>query len=582
MMALADPPVMYRAFISYSHRDAAFARRLHRQLESYRLPAKLVGSETARGTVPARLSPIFRDREELSAGESLSDQVLAALAASEALIIICSPHAKASVWVGKEIENFRLLHPTRPVLAALIDGEPDEAFPPALTQIGPELREEQAREPIAADFRKGKDGHRLARLKLAAGLTGVALDALVQRDAQRQFRRVIMITVAAVVALLVMAGLLVMALQARQEADRQREEAEGLVEYMLTDLRDKLTGVGRINVMTAVNERAMAYYGDQQSLAGLSAESLNRRARILHAMGEDDEKRGDLDKALIKFKEAHRTTEAVLAQNPNEADAIYAHGLSEYWVGDIFQQKGDFRNALEKYRAYLNLAKQGAELPMPRAGAENQVGWAESAIGITYLRGFNEPETARVHFERYRAIFEKLVAAAPKDIEALYSLSDAYAWVAESFERQRIFVEARKSRKRQLELIEALLLIEPQNDRWLLARIAAERSLFRACLGLHENNCAAGAIARAGQYLAAHSYDASNLNWQRQAAYVALDAGFLAVRQGNIRAAKERSRQVDHIVARSRAAFARNKEMLNEITNTQIALKNRILSNDER
>jgi hypothetical protein len=32
----------YSAFISYSHADASFVGRLHRQLESYRLPRRVV------------------------------------------------------------------------------------------------------------------------------------------------------------------------------------------------------------------------------------------------------------------------------------------------------------------------------------------------------------------------------------------------------------------------------------------------------------------------------------------------------------------------------------------------------------
>ncbi|RZA03737.1 MAG: hypothetical protein EOO68_09075, partial [Moraxellaceae bacterium] len=45
-------------------------------------------------------------------------------------------------------------------------------------------------EPIAADFRAEHDGRKLARLKIVAGLTGIALDQIIQRDAQRQLRSV--------------------------------------------------------------------------------------------------------------------------------------------------------------------------------------------------------------------------------------------------------------------------------------------------------------------------------------------------------------------------------------------------------
>jgi hypothetical protein len=130
-------PARYRAFISYSHRDAAFGRALHRRLEAYRLPRRLVGLATARGPAPSRLSPIFRDREELAAADDLSVEVRAALAASGALIVVCSPNAYGSSWVSREVELFRELHPGRPVLAALIDGEPGEAFPPPCDSPAP-------------------------------------------------------------------------------------------------------------------------------------------------------------------------------------------------------------------------------------------------------------------------------------------------------------------------------------------------------------------------------------------------------------------------------------------------------------
>ncbi|MFM8890910.1 MAG: toll/interleukin-1 receptor domain-containing protein [Planctomycetia bacterium] len=91
-----EAPVNYVAFISYSHADAAIAKRLHRWLESYRIPRRLVGRETALGTVPPRLRPIFRDREELPTSADLGEQIGAALRASQCLIVICSPRAAQS------------------------------------------------------------------------------------------------------------------------------------------------------------------------------------------------------------------------------------------------------------------------------------------------------------------------------------------------------------------------------------------------------------------------------------------------------------------------------------------------------
>src|SRR5436190_17002737 len=94
----------YSAFISYSSVDAKFAAWLHRELESYRLPRRL--SQAGR----ARLKPLFHDTWELNAHHDLPQALREAIAGSESLIVICSPAARRSEWVGREIELFRSLH----------------------------------------------------------------------------------------------------------------------------------------------------------------------------------------------------------------------------------------------------------------------------------------------------------------------------------------------------------------------------------------------------------------------------------------------------------------------------------------
>lgn len=377
----------YWAFISYSHRDAAFGRLLHRQLESYYLPRRLVGRSTAQGIVPRRLVPIFRDREEFPASSDLSAEVRAALSQSHSLVVVCSPSAAASKWVSREVELFHELHPDRPVFAALHDGDPALSFPEAMLGTTPNG---ERIEPLAADFRPHCDGTHLGLLKLVAGITGVGLDELVQRDAQRYRQRVTAITAAALATVLVMGALTVAALEARKEAERQRGEAEGLVEYMLTDLRDRLKGVGRLDVMTAVNQRALHYYEDQD-LASLPVDSLERRARILHAMGEDDENRGDNKAALLKFLEAKRTTEALLEESPNDPERTFDQAQSVYWIGYEEYQQGRIPEARTQFLAYRDLAARMIALAPGKTKYRLELAYAESnlcslALGQPYDR----------------------------------------------------------------------------------------------------------------------------------------------------------------------------------------------------
>ena len=129
--------VRYRAFISYSHADARWAAWLHRSLESYRLPSRLRGGQGEHGPLPDRLSPIFRDREDLSSAGHLGPQIEQALLESEALVVVCSPDAARSPWVESEILAFKRLGRGDRVYAFIVDGEPNasgerECFPRAL------------------------------------------------------------------------------------------------------------------------------------------------------------------------------------------------------------------------------------------------------------------------------------------------------------------------------------------------------------------------------------------------------------------------------------------------------------------
>ncbi|MBL6749281.1 MAG: TIR domain-containing protein [Nevskia sp.] len=186
---MQQEPYKYWAFISYSHRDRAWARWLHRALESYRVPRRLVGSAGVDGATPRRIFPVFRDHEELPSSASLSRAIDAALAQSRYLVVIASPYAAVSRWVEQEVARFRALGRGDRILCLIVDGEPHADQQPGeglLECLPPSLRLDGGAEPIAADVRPGRDGRSLALLKLAAGLLGLSLDQLRRRERRRQ------------------------------------------------------------------------------------------------------------------------------------------------------------------------------------------------------------------------------------------------------------------------------------------------------------------------------------------------------------------------------------------------------------
>ena len=221
----------YRAFISYSHADMAFARWLHRAIENYRVPSQLIGTDGDFGSVPARLRPVFRDEDELAGAAQLGPELEDALRNSAALIVICSPESARSQWVDKEIRTFKRLNPDAPVLAVIARGQPGvpdaPCFPEALlfgVDANGEIDRSITLEPLAPDLQKQE--RQVVKLKLIAGLLGLSYGVLQQRDRRRARRIATAMTIFALVLIAILSALSIAAISYARIAVRERDAAE--------------------------------------------------------------------------------------------------------------------------------------------------------------------------------------------------------------------------------------------------------------------------------------------------------------------------------------------------------------------
>lgn len=191
----------FSAFISYKHGDldTFVAENLHKAIETFKVPRNI-----QKATGKKAIERVFRDKDELPISSNLSDNISQALQNSEYLIVICSPRTPESYWVQKEIETFIEMHDRDHVLAVLIEGEPEEAFPERLRYAeevrtlpdGTQQVERIPVEPLAADLRaNGKpEVKKLLRteiLRIMAPLLGCGYDDLRQRHRERKMHRII-------------------------------------------------------------------------------------------------------------------------------------------------------------------------------------------------------------------------------------------------------------------------------------------------------------------------------------------------------------------------------------------------------
>lgn len=484
-----SPHQRYMAFLSYSHDDEKDAAWLHENLEEFRVPKRLIGQLTDMGPVPKRLSPIFRDRHELAAAADLGEEIEEAIAGSRFLIVLCSMSAAQSHWINEEIKCFKRLHREDRVLAVILDGEPfasdipgrehEECFPPALRfhcDRKGKLTAQRA-EPLAADLRESGDGRHMGLLKTAAGMLGVGLDDLAQREAHRRHRRMTIITAASLAGMLATSGLAYTAIQARDEARDQRREADKLVGFMLGDLREKLEPIGRLDVLDSVGARALAYY-ESQNKSDLSDGALAQRSRALTLMGEMAFTRGDLDGALRRYQEAMASTAEAVRRSPNNPQSVFDHAQNVFWVAFVDFRRGNSDKAAGGFREYRRLADRMIALAPGNADYRMERIYADTNLGTVLASQRRFREAADV-YQQSLDRSEALAAKYPANLEYQRHLAEALAWLAEARENVGQFDEAIAHRQREISLLSDLWASNKGDTNLRKKELAARRSLAR-------------------------------------------------------------------------------------------------------
>jgi len=376
----------FKAFISYSHHDRDWSAWLQRSLESYRIPKRLVGSESEFGPVPRRLTPVFRDREDLPSASDLSAKVKEALEASEALIVVCSPASAKSKWVNEEIRHFRSLGRENRIFALIAAGDPQpddpaqQCFPDALTT----WLDGSPHEPLAADARKWADGKLLAKLKIVSGILGIRLDDLRQRNMQRRRRNWALATTSAVATLLITGSLVFTTVTSQKAVRLQRTNTEELLSYMLGNLK-RLDPIVGLEVIDQENAQIVEY------LRTLGFDEMTNEQLVDKGMEWRDEglashERGKLDQAMEQFERSRAAFIELHQREGGTRRALFELGQAEFYVGYVHYDQGELDEAQEHFTRYgaitrrlVNADPNDAEMVMELSYTLTNLGGVESA-----------------------------------------------------------------------------------------------------------------------------------------------------------------------------------------------------------
>jgi tetratricopeptide (TPR) repeat protein len=470
---VAEPAaIRYRAFMSYSHHDTAWAKWLHKALEDYRIDKDLIGRETPLGAVPKTLRPLFRDREDFSGGSTLTAATVAALDASAALLVLCSTVSASRAAVNEEVRLFRSRHPDRPVIPVIIDGTPPDNFPPALRYelaAGGTITDHPVT-VLGPDLRDSGDGKSLGLAKVIAGLIGIGTDEVFRRAERARKRRNRFWGALAGVFLVLAIAASASAVYAWHQLKTNEAFLNATLKRATEIVNEAVTQAEKYNVPRAATlallGKAEGLFDDMAQYGRATPELRSQKAWMLIQFARNYAILGDTSKQLARANEAYRLLARLSAQKPE--DVTYQRGLATAFdeVGNVLTAQGNLTEALKSYRDALAIMERLAQADSSNAGWQYDLSRSYADVGDVLEAQGNLTEGLKSHRDAL-AIMERLAQTDPSNAGLQRELAVSYTNVGNMLEAQGNLTEGLKSYRDALAIMERLAEADPSNARWL-------------------------------------------------------------------------------------------------------------------
>jgi len=205
------------------------------------------------------------------------------------------------------------------------------------------------------------------------------------------------------------------AVAAREEADRRREQAESLIGFMLGDLRARLQEVGRLDVLDAVGNEATKYFNAVPP-ESLSGDELFRRSQSIYQIGQIHWAEGNLKAASEAYRDSIAFAEQAVALDPTNGEWQIGLANARFYAGEALRVQGDLTGAMREYQAYRDIAQRVVDRE-----PENERWLLELSYGLGGVAFIHEAqgdfESARRELEAAQKIKEDLAGRNPAAIE---------------------------------------------------------------------------------------------------------------------------------------------------------------------
>ncbi len=394
----------------------------------------------------------------------------------QALRIRARLEAEAQQWIAEGRRTDRLLRQGRPL------EEARELLKTRAVPLSPDISA-----LITASARQARRADRL-RLGAVVGFALIAMVAVVQGYQARQ---------------------------AEALAAQRRQEAEGLVDFMLGDLTQKLQPLARLDLLGGVAEKALAYLTEED--AGRVPGPLRlRQAKALLTLADVNRSRGNVDAALTALGRAETLLRVNLAEGPVDGALLKTAGAVAFWFGQIALDRRNLDEAEQHFIRYRDLAKSMVALNAEDEDASLELSYALASLGSLRLRRDQVSEAAQ-DFEESNRLKRAVMAKRPDDRALAVSMANGLSWLANARAQDGRLDDAVTLYGQQKDMLEGLRKAEPDALEWS-NRLALAYKLEAILLAARGKTEAALASLQKSSDLIGYllNKEPENSLWQRQ------------------------------------------------------------------
>ena len=254
------------------------------------------------------------------------------------------------------------------------------------------------------------------------------------------------------------------AVQSENRAVSARSSAEGILNYLLNQLSEKLKPIGHLDIVEDVQNQVETYYKNL-GFGEEDLKALSNWATLLEQEGERLEMQGDILGAKAKYEQRLQIFLELVKRDAS--NNVWQSGLavSYYRLGDALQTQGDLSGAKAQYQSSREISEKLLKLDPGNSRWQRNLSYSYERLGEV-LEAQGDLSGGKAQYQSASAINEKLVKLDPGNASWQRGLIATYERLGDLLMVQGDFNGAKGQYQSMLEELVQLVDRDPANTDW--------------------------------------------------------------------------------------------------------------------